>query len=503
MPAPVQAKMESAFGADFSSVRIHEGQAATELGAAAYTQGRDIHFAPGQYDPGSTAGQELLGHELAHVVQQSEGRVQPTVQGKGVFLGEDSALEQEADARGARAARGEPAAMAAAGGSVAIDAPAGAPVQRKPVATAAGLYNDEEFTPIKQSSGKEVGVKFTLSFTPNEKVDATKIGMVQAAKSYSEESPVHMSDSNKARTVGEGPGEGYGIDRARGYDSPVYGSAHDPAQKDLTDTAMDNAPKGETADVSSTGNASYQLGYRRKLPDGSWDTKAAKMNDAPQLGSRGANAGQEFETTALALDGEQKGSYYGSVRWGWQSDAQGTFSKIDLVKVSDGDPSANFTQAAKLWNKQKFLPCIQKPKADGSTVTTSEMTVTKGGRTFKLAALTKLNISPDAATAGNDMLVTLADSFQIVDGGVHFMAFIEKDKLEGDTLKADTVMEFHGHPATVAAGSKLNVTDSVVGDRVLVMLAEATLEAVDLHHRLVWAEILDLKGGSTHDLPVP
>jgi len=52
----------------------------SSLGAQAYTQGTDIHFAPGQYQPSSQGGQELLGHELAHVVQQADGRVKATTQ---------------------------------------------------------------------------------------------------------------------------------------------------------------------------------------------------------------------------------------------------------------------------------------------------------------------------------------------------------------------------------------------------------------------------------------
>ena len=107
MPQPVQARMEEAFGVDFSAVRIHEGPRAHALGARAYTQGTEVHFAPGEYQPGSQSGQELLGHELAHVVQQSHGRVQATAQRKGLGVNDDSALEAEADAMGARAARGE------------------------------------------------------------------------------------------------------------------------------------------------------------------------------------------------------------------------------------------------------------------------------------------------------------------------------------------------------------------------------------------------------------
>lgn len=103
----VQAKMEDAFDFDFSAVRVHEGGAAPAMGALAYTQGTDVHFAPGQYAPHSPGGQELIGHELAHVVQQSEGRVAATTQYKGAGLNDDAGLEAEADRWGAQAARGE------------------------------------------------------------------------------------------------------------------------------------------------------------------------------------------------------------------------------------------------------------------------------------------------------------------------------------------------------------------------------------------------------------
>lgn len=121
MPAAVQAKMERAFGMDMSGIRIHEGPQAESIGAAAYTRGTDIHFAPGQYNPDSERGQELLGHELTHVVQQSQGRVPTSVQGKGaVTINSDSGLEQEADVLGAKAARGE-RVFGNAGGSRAVE----------------------------------------------------------------------------------------------------------------------------------------------------------------------------------------------------------------------------------------------------------------------------------------------------------------------------------------------------------------------------------------------
>jgi hypothetical protein len=103
LPSEVRAKMESAFGADFSDVRIHVGQEASSIGALAYTWGTDIHFAPGQYNPHTIHGQKILGHELWHVVQQKSGRVSNPF-GGGVAVVQDHALEAEADRMGVKAA---------------------------------------------------------------------------------------------------------------------------------------------------------------------------------------------------------------------------------------------------------------------------------------------------------------------------------------------------------------------------------------------------------------
>ena len=113
MPEPVQQKMEGAFGADFSGVRIHEGPQAKAINAIAYTQGENIHFQPGKYQPDTQSGQELLGHELTHVVQQKAGRV-TVPQGKGSPINADPGLESEADILGAKAARGESVEVAGA-----------------------------------------------------------------------------------------------------------------------------------------------------------------------------------------------------------------------------------------------------------------------------------------------------------------------------------------------------------------------------------------------------
>lgn len=106
IPDDVKQRMEDSFGTDFSSVRVHPDSAkAPEVGALAYTQGTDIHFAPGQFKPDTSAGQQLLGHELTHVVQQAEGRVQPTTEIGGIPINDNEGLEHEADVLGAKAAR--------------------------------------------------------------------------------------------------------------------------------------------------------------------------------------------------------------------------------------------------------------------------------------------------------------------------------------------------------------------------------------------------------------
>ena len=67
--------MEARFGHDFGQVRVHTDARASEsaraVNAMAYTVGRDIVFAPGQFAPESHSGRHLLAHELTHVVQQS------------------------------------------------------------------------------------------------------------------------------------------------------------------------------------------------------------------------------------------------------------------------------------------------------------------------------------------------------------------------------------------------------------------------------------------------
>lgn len=80
MDHSTRSRMEGAFGADFSGVRIHTDARADDLSqslaARAFTTGRDVFFRQGEYSPGTSAGRELLAHELTHVVQQNGNGLQ-------------------------------------------------------------------------------------------------------------------------------------------------------------------------------------------------------------------------------------------------------------------------------------------------------------------------------------------------------------------------------------------------------------------------------------------
>lgn len=91
------AQVGAALGDSLSDVRIHADDDAAALArsvsARAFTVGSDIFFAPGEYQPASPAGRELLIHELVHVAQQRDApRTGPlTVSEPG------DALEREAE----------------------------------------------------------------------------------------------------------------------------------------------------------------------------------------------------------------------------------------------------------------------------------------------------------------------------------------------------------------------------------------------------------------------
>lgn len=122
MSPALRERFEPGFAADFSNIRISRGRIPEEMGVQAVAQGTDILL-------DSRAGMDVLGHELAHVVQQAQGRV-----AGGYPVVENAALEHEADVMGQRAAAGLEAQVGGFGGETLSIAPmsgASAPAQCK------------------------------------------------------------------------------------------------------------------------------------------------------------------------------------------------------------------------------------------------------------------------------------------------------------------------------------------------------------------------------------
>jgi len=94
----LQVKMGEAMESDFSGVRVHTDEPADALnqsvGARAFTTGQDLFFKRGEYQPGSRGGQELIAHELTHVVQQNGGAVQRQVEQNSTSINTNSAFTQ-------------------------------------------------------------------------------------------------------------------------------------------------------------------------------------------------------------------------------------------------------------------------------------------------------------------------------------------------------------------------------------------------------------------------
>ena len=96
MPDNLKAGIESLSGFSMDDVRVHYNSSKpATVQALAYTQGTDIHVAPGQ--------EKHLPHEAWHVAQQMAGRVSPTTNINGMPVNDNAALEHEADVMGAKA----------------------------------------------------------------------------------------------------------------------------------------------------------------------------------------------------------------------------------------------------------------------------------------------------------------------------------------------------------------------------------------------------------------
>ncbi|HKE48699.1 MAG TPA: DUF4157 domain-containing protein [Rhodanobacteraceae bacterium] len=119
LPEGVREFLEAEFETDLGDVRVHADQDAhrqsADLGASAFTAGREIYFAKGMYAPSSREGRALLAHEVAHVIQQrragAAGAAEPLESDR-----HEAEREAEASAHAVEAGERIPTVSAAARG---------------------------------------------------------------------------------------------------------------------------------------------------------------------------------------------------------------------------------------------------------------------------------------------------------------------------------------------------------------------------------------------------
>ncbi len=178
LPADVRDYFEPRFEADFSDVRLHRGAAgaaaAAALHAEAFTHGTHIAMGPGRFAPSTSAGRQLLGHELAHVVQQRRG-------GSPSSGRADAATEHDASRAGLAAASGAAAipVHAASGVVIARQEKPGQPDKtRRNVGRANSLFNaflDSPMVPDSAKKAVEGGNEWL-------KTEASKHGFTEAQR---------------------------------------------------------------------------------------------------------------------------------------------------------------------------------------------------------------------------------------------------------------------------------------------------------------------------------
>ena len=337
LDADTRAYFEPRYGHDFSRVRVHADQQASEtaraMDAAAYTVGSQIAFAGGRYQPGTAAGRRLLAHELAHVAQQRNA----SVPGSHLEVGKPSdAAERAADAA-AQHALVHPTMRTVD----AIDAPA--TVRRSTAESWAGTFdNDLQYDLKNENDGKGHGAYgswIQIRFTPKPVVHADKVALVQTAVStWNDQAYFIGTEAERKAAADHATSAGIQIDqRSPSSTTPLLGMKNPPPGGDLAASVPNYAKFG----IPSAKDA---------------ESRKASMFDPAALTSipDEVAASQSLETAALAVSGPQQGVYYGSVRWGWDKPAGAKTATLKpFQSVSKDAPSAEFRDASELWNKSK------------------------------------------------------------------------------------------------------------------------------------------------------
>jgi len=344
LPGEIRGRFENSLGADLSGVRVHTGsesaEAATAVGAKAYTVGQDIHFGKGFYAPGDPAGVHLLAHEVAHTVQ-NQGTVAARLSTLEVSSPADTAeveADRAADAMVAHTAAGVHQDDQSRVGRVALSS-VPKTIARGELKTNGGSFKIDDY--VERDTDKDnnpdlkrVGANIEITFTPAESVTSDKISFVQIMKTTKDDTP-YLFENEKPRATDAASGDaGWAVDRLKGKKSANY--------------AQDN-------DGSAGGNTRF--GHRKSKTD----VADAWMHDDISL-SRTKGQKMAVNATSFALD-NTGGKYLGGVTWGFTTDATGkTVKKAEAIQ-SMGDPGGVQKSALEKWNEQADLADTSKRNA--------------------------------------------------------------------------------------------------------------------------------------------
>lgn len=331
LPSNLQSNMENSLGQDFSSVGIHtNSQKAVQMNARAYTQNEQIHFAPGEFNPSSTSGQNLIGHEFTHIAQQRAGVVKPTKKlKKGVYVNDDRSLESEADNFGRKAARGEAVSKYRSAGlgvrnSMRTTQMMSNVIQRDIKGSKELGYGKMELDFTKNdatAAGGSASETGTVKFTPNKHApNSNNIRLIQIVRTTD---MTGRTSANAGDPV-DWANVGSGAEADRNSVLTTRDRANNIAPGFFVDhEAASASPRTKKSDAEVSpyyrdywpNSANSQDGHKKSatdiqpasLWDGPWFTIPVKFN---------------FVTSAKATD---TGRYYGTALWGFEiyNDAKG------------------------------------------------------------------------------------------------------------------------------------------------------------------------------------
>ena len=308
LPDHVRGPLEARFGAGLGGVRVHDGpwaaRAADQIGARAFTFGRDVYLGSEGRALGGAQRARLLAHEAVHALQQGDaGPTGGTVRVGGAREPAEAQAHAVADA-----AFGPSRSLALrdglrAGGTtglVKLGAPA---IQRDlkdkhPVSEGAFTLN----LATESHAGAKSGMSGTIAFHAADTApDSTSIRLLQVLRledlTTGKDYVWTGGDANRNKTMtANDPGRGV---------SPGY-------HVDVNPAALSPRTKKTDSDVSP-----YYRDYWPNATSSQDGSKAGKtVADASLWDYPGwsQNCRFSFETAAKATD---TGHIYGSVMWGF------------------------------------------------------------------------------------------------------------------------------------------------------------------------------------------